>query len=68
MVFLAGAEGQSPSRVDIAGAATYLGVSQRWIRRAVFERRLAHSKLGAKIVFDTRDLDAYLEANRREAK
>jgi hypothetical protein len=33
----------------------------------VFERRLAHFKLGRRLAFDTVDLDAFLAANRRDA-
>lgn len=54
-------------RLDVVGAASYLGLTERHLRQLVFERRLTHFKLGRRLVFDTDDLDAYLEANRREA-
>jgi excisionase family DNA binding protein len=54
-------------RLDVLAAACYLGVTVRHLRQLVFERRLAHFKLGRRLAFDTVDLDAFLAANRRDA-
>jgi len=54
-------------RLDIVSAASCLGLTEHHLRQLVFERRLTHFKLGRRVAFDTVDLDAYLEANRREA-
>lgn len=51
----------------IPDAATYLGTSERHVRRLVSERRLPHHKVGKFVVLDTRDLDAFVAAHRVEA-
>ncbi len=53
--------------VDIEGAAEYLGISVRHMRRLVADRRIAHFKVGHLIRFRYDDLDAFLQAGRREA-
>ena len=53
--------------LDFKGAAEYLGRSERWVRRAVAERRLTYLKMGKFVAFDPDDLDAYIEANKIEA-
>ena len=54
-------------RLDVLAAADYLGVTVRHLRQLVFERRLAHFKVGRRLVFDTVDLDVFLAGNRRDA-
>lgn len=56
-----------PQRLRVPQAATYLGVSERYVRRLVAERRVPFTKLGALVLFDRADLDALLERNRVEA-
>ncbi|MGC9961152.1 MAG: helix-turn-helix domain-containing protein [Acidimicrobiales bacterium] len=53
--------------LNIAQAAGYLGLSVRHLRRLVQERRLSHYKVGGRLVFEPRDLDALLSKSRREA-
>lgn len=48
-------------------AADVLGVSERWVRRAVAERRIPFVKVGRLIRFRRSDLDAYIAANTVEA-
>ena len=50
----------------IEQAAEFLNVEVRWMRRAVFERRIAYPKLGGHLRFRTEHLQAYLDANRVE--
>ncbi|MEM7341846.1 MAG: helix-turn-helix domain-containing protein [Actinomycetota bacterium] len=50
--------------LDVAGAAEWLEVKERFIRRLVAERRIEYHKFGSHIRFDARDLDAYADANR----
>lgn len=50
--------------LDLAEAASYLNVSERYMRRIVAERRCAYLKLGRLLRFTAEDLDAYLEACR----
>lgn len=43
----------------------YEGIfTERLLRRLVFERRVAFSHAGRKVIFDSRDLDTYLESGR----
>lgn len=50
--------------LDVNEAAAYLGVTARWVRRAVAERRIPHLKVGRYVRFDQEDLDAYLQRQR----
>lgn len=47
-------------------AADYLNVSERFVKRLVFEKRIPVHKLGRHVRIRQADLDAYLEANRVE--
>lgn len=49
--------------LDVAGAASYLSVTERWVRRAVDERRIPYIKLGRLLRFDPDALDAWVAAN-----
>jgi excisionase family DNA binding protein len=52
--------------LDVVGAATYLGVTEAFVRRLVLERRVRYFKLGKFVRFRTADLDAFIEAGRHE--
>ena len=52
--------------LDVAGAAAYLGVTPAFVRRLVLERRVRYFKLGKFVRFRRADLDAFVEAGRRE--
>ena len=56
------------SPMSAAEAADYLGVTERWVRRAIFERRVAYHKVGRLVRLYPDDLDAYLEAHRVDAE
>jgi excisionase family DNA binding protein len=45
-------------------AAERLGTSVRFVRRLVFERRIAYVKLGRHVRIATGDLDAFIAARR----
>ena len=47
-------------------AATYLNVTERYMRRLVTERRITYFKVGRLLRFSTEDLDAFLAACRTE--
>jgi excisionase family DNA binding protein len=47
-------------------AATYLNVTERYMRRLVTERRIPYFKVGRLLRFSTDDLDAFLAACRTE--
>ncbi|WP_108666288.1 helix-turn-helix domain-containing protein [Euzebya rosea] len=51
----------SDQLVDVKSAAERLGVTERWVRRAVAERRIPFVKLGRLVRFRPADLDAYTE-------
>jgi excisionase family DNA binding protein len=47
-------------------AADQLGTSLRFVRRLIFERRIACTKLGRHVRIATSDLDAFIAAGRIE--
>jgi excisionase family DNA binding protein len=56
------------TRLTLEPAAKFLGITPRHLRRLVQERRVGHSKIGGRLVFDVeRDLEPLLEKTRREA-
>jgi excisionase family DNA binding protein len=60
--------GKEGRRVDLREAAKYLGIAPRTLRRLKDEGDgIPYYKFGTKIVFDTADLDEYLEAHLVEA-
>jgi excisionase family DNA binding protein len=52
--------------LSVEQAAERLGTSPRFVRRLVFERRIAYVKLGRHIRIATRDLDAFIRTGRVE--
>lgn len=53
-----------PRLIDLTGAADRLGVSLRYVRRLVAERRIPYIKLGHLLRFDPDEVDAWLERAR----
>ena len=53
--------------LSVEQAAERLGTSARFVRRLVFERRIAYVKLGRHVRISSRDLDAFIEAGRVDA-
>jgi excisionase family DNA binding protein len=53
--------------LDVQGAADYLNVAPRFVRRLVQERRVAFVRVGRHIRFDVRDLEQFVAAGRVEA-
>ena len=53
--------------LTVEQAAERLGTSARFVRRLVFERRIAYMKLGRHVRIDPDDLDAFVSAGRVEA-
>jgi excisionase family DNA binding protein len=53
--------------LDIEEAAAFLSVTPRWMRRAVFEKRIPYYKIGGQLRWKRRDLEAYLNRQREEA-
>ena len=50
--------------LTVSEAATVLSVTERWIRRAVHERRLPYIKVGHHVRFLVEDLRDYLSSQR----
>ena len=50
--------------LSVEQAAKRLGTSVRFVRRLVFERRIAYVKLGRYVRIAARDLDAFIAAGR----
>jgi excisionase family DNA binding protein len=54
--------------IDLPTLARWLGVTERHIRRLVAERRVPHLKWGHLLRFDPREIQAWLDENRRPAE
>jgi excisionase family DNA binding protein len=52
--------------LTVEEAAERLGTSARFVRRLVFERRIAYIKLGRHVRIAPGDLDAFIRAGRVE--
>jgi excisionase family DNA binding protein len=52
--------------LSVEQAAERLGTSVRFVRRLVFERRIAYVELGRHVRITARDLDAFIRAGRVE--
>ncbi len=62
-----GAHRSEGALMDLAQAASYLGTSERHVRRLWQERRIAVVKVGRRVRFTRADLDAFIERNRHDA-
>jgi excisionase family DNA binding protein len=53
--------------LDVRGTASYIGCTERYVRRLVFERRIPFLKVGGtKVRFMPADLDTWLATQRVE--
>ena len=59
----------TPTRtlLDVPGAASYLTISERGVRRLISDRKIAYTKLGNLVRFQQNDLDAFVDAGRKQA-
>ncbi len=48
----------------VADLATRLGVSERFVRRLVAERRIPFHKIGKFVRFDPNEIDTWIESSR----
>jgi excisionase family DNA binding protein len=53
-----------PSLLDVDGVADVLGVSTRYVRRLVAERRIPYIKWGRYLRFDPEELAAWIDESR----
>ena len=58
----------APQLLAVPATATYLSVSERFVRRLIAERRLPFVKLGKFVRFDAADLDVFIEEGRVAGK
>jgi excisionase family DNA binding protein len=54
----------SPPLLDVASVAARLAVSERFVRRLVFERRIPFHKIGHFVRFDAGDVEKWIQATR----
>jgi excisionase family DNA binding protein len=54
----------APAILTISETADVLRVSTRTVRRLAHARELDHYRIAGRILFDARDVQAYLERNR----
>ena len=54
--------------LDIPTAAERLGVTSRWVRRAVAERRISFVKVGRHVRFEPEAISHYIERQRTPAR
>ena len=54
--------------LDVPAAAERLSVTQRWVRRAVAERRISFIKVGRNVRFEPEAISRYIERQRRPAR
>jgi excisionase family DNA binding protein len=57
---------KGPHLLDVAHAAEYLSVKERFVRRLVDEKRIPFHKVGRLVRFDQSDLDTFIQAGRVE--
>lgn len=58
-------EGTARSRVGVAGAAEYLGVSKDHVYHLSAARLLPHFKVGRRLEFEIDDLEAFRQSKKR---
>ena len=54
-------------RMNIKQAAEYTGLKEATIYHYIVERKIPYIKIGARVVFDSQDLDRWLESKKVEA-
>lgn len=57
-----------PALIDIEEVALLLAVSERHVRRLVFERRIPYIKWGRLLRFDPSELRRWLDEGRRQVR
>jgi excisionase family DNA binding protein len=58
----------APRLLNIKQAAAYLAATVWFLRELVWSRRIPFAKFGNKYVFDIRDLDAFVDAQKTQAR
>jgi excisionase family DNA binding protein len=55
---------QLPTLLDIPSLAQHLGVTERHIRRLVFEKRIPYVKVGRLVRFDPTEIAGWIDGSR----
>ncbi len=58
---------EKPQLLDVPGLANRLGVTERFIRRLIAERRVPFCKIGKFVRFDPVEIEAWLNEQRVDA-
>jgi excisionase family DNA binding protein len=61
------ASSKSPQLLDIAGLANQLGVTERFVRRLIAQRRVSFYKIGKFIRFDPIEIENWIDQRRVNA-
>jgi excisionase family DNA binding protein len=57
-----------PNLFDVAGAADYMNIKVRQVRRMIEQRSIPVIKIGKHVRIAQSDIDEYLQVNRREMR
>lgn len=58
---------ETPQLLDIAGLASRLGVTERFVRRLIAQRRVPFYKIGKFVRFDPLEIDTWIDQRRVQA-
>jgi excisionase family DNA binding protein len=53
-----------PRLLGVSAAAAYLGATEWAIRKLQWERKIPSIRIGQRVLFDIRDLDAYIDQHK----
>ena len=53
--------------LTVKDTASYLSATVWFVRRLAWERKVAHVRLGKRVLFDKADLDRYIQSQKIEA-
>ena len=57
-----------PNLFDVAGAADYMNINDRMMRRLIEQRKIQVIKIGKHVRIAQADIDSYLKSNTREVR
>lgn len=57
---------QPAGLIDVAALALRLGVTERFVRRLIYERRVPFHKIGKFVRFDPNVIDQWVDSNTTE--
>jgi excisionase family DNA binding protein len=60
--------GPAPRGLGISASARYMGATDWFVRSLCWEGKIKFARLGKRLILDKCDLDAFLDAQKAEAK